>query len=356
MFASPFDILQPREHTYPHRRARSPVAAVEPAINHSARERSHVFSLSAPPGWELGDVRASTPQRDIFVLSGELQQPRTLHEYIARRKCGIYAAPHTRSLVGVIPAGTVVRGGPPTHTGWIAIDDEDEAWILDDGSLALASAGRSGQSVRFRKQIKVPADAIISQATTQEVDGALVVTLPRKQLSAHARSPRAVPVKISKPSVAASMPPMPPKLTKEQLHDLQHECMADDINIEPAMLHWTEDDVRRFFESGGVERPRVPAACAPHVDASPEQPMTAPSKRAAPPVASSSKPPEAQAKNKKAARPRHTNKEANSYDALLPKEDPVLVECTASVMNVQLPLERSQEWEAIKGGGFVRTG
>ena len=44
------------------------------------------------------------------------------------------------------------------------------------------------------------------------------------------------------------------------------------------------------------------------------------------------------------------------YDALLPKEDPVLVECTASVLNVQLPLERCQEWEAIKGGGFERTG
>lgn len=225
---------------------------------------------------------------------------------------------------------------------------------MDDGSLALASAGRKGHSLRFRKQIGVPADAIISQATTQEVDGALVVTVPRMQLSTHARSPQSVPVKVAKPSVGT--PRTPPKLTKERLHDLQHECMADDIDIEPAMLHWTEDDVRHFFESGGVERPRVPVPCAPCVTALPKHPTPAPSKRAAPPAAGSSKPPEAQAKNKKAARPKHNAKEANSYDALLPKEDPVLVECTASVLNVQLPLERCQEWEAIKGGGFERTG
>ena len=44
------------------------------------------------------------------------------------------------------------------------------------------------------------------------------------------------------------------QLTPARLQELQSECMADDLPIEADMTYWTEAEVRRFFESGGVER------------------------------------------------------------------------------------------------------
>ena len=45
------------------------------------------------------------------------------------------------------------------------------------------------------------------------------------------------------------------KLTPAELEAIQAECMADDIPIEPSMATWGEDAVRRYFETGGEDRP-----------------------------------------------------------------------------------------------------
>lgn len=53
-------------------------------------------------------------------------------------------------------------------------------------------------------------------------------------------------------------PEAPPveQLTLAQLKDLQIECVADDVDIEPdEMIFWSEAEARLCFESGGVERP-----------------------------------------------------------------------------------------------------
>lgn len=52
-------------------------------------------------------------------------------------------------------------------------------------------------------------------------------------------------------------------LSRDELNSLQAECMADDIDIDEArMRHWTPDDVRTFFESGGHVEPARPVAVA----------------------------------------------------------------------------------------------
>jgi len=46
-------------------------------------------------------------------------------------------------------------------------------------------------------------------------------------------------------------------LTQAQIKDLQIECLADDLPVVDGMESWTEDQVRKYFESGGVEKPNA---------------------------------------------------------------------------------------------------
>ena len=46
-------------------------------------------------------------------------------------------------------------------------------------------------------------------------------------------------------------------LTFEQLEELQHEALADDLPITIDMCTWTIAQARAYFESGGLERPLV---------------------------------------------------------------------------------------------------
>jgi len=260
----------------------------------------------------------------------------------------------------VFPAGTCVRGGPPSHTGWIELEDE-EGWALDDGSWALRVAGRPAEATRFRKTIAVPSEAVLSRATKQQVEGELIVRVPRRaNVSCQQQGERSeVPVSVK--AAAAAPPPTPtsPPLTKEALFEIQHECMADDLDITPEMLRWTEAEVRRFFESGGNDVP-TRAEAAPPIRSVPSAAQQSPphkpppAKRAAPSPAAAS-PENAKSKASVGRSRRGGSEGANQYDKLLPTEEPVLMECSISTANVQLPAERSQEWEATKNGGFVRT-
>jgi len=41
----------------------------------------------------------------------------------------------------------------------------------------------------------------------------------------------------------------------ERVQDVQADCLADDIEIEAAMVDWSDGELRDFFETGGVTRP-----------------------------------------------------------------------------------------------------
>ena len=41
----------------------------------------------------------------------------------------------------------------------------------------------------------------------------------------------------------------------ERVQDVQADCLADDIEIEAAMVDWSDGELREFFETGGVTRP-----------------------------------------------------------------------------------------------------
>ena len=52
-------------------------------------------------------------------------------------------------------------------------------------------------------------------------------------------------------------------VTREQLEEIQMECMADDIPIDwETMSRWTAEMARAFFESGGESLPERPPGTA----------------------------------------------------------------------------------------------
>ena len=46
-------------------------------------------------------------------------------------------------------------------------------------------------------------------------------------------------------------------LTLTQIEDVRNDCLADDLPILDGMDSWSEDQVRKYFESGGVEKPNA---------------------------------------------------------------------------------------------------
>lgn len=64
-------------------------------------------------------------------------------------------------------------------------------------------------------------------------------------------------------SAAPSKAEPPVLVTREQLEEIQMECMADDIPIDwQTMSCWTAEMARAFFESGGESLPERPPGMA----------------------------------------------------------------------------------------------
>ena len=68
---------------------------------------------------------------------------------------------------------------------------------------------------------------------------------------------------IAASAAAPALAPASEPLTWTQLLDLQADCCADDVEILDEMRHWSEDEARRCFETGGMDRP---PARAPSID------------------------------------------------------------------------------------------
>merc|ERR1719231_2092788 len=91
-------------------------------------------------------------------------------DYVAHRRTAVYAEPSRAALVGYIPAGTIVRGSMPSSRGWIALDDDD-CYVLDDGTLALQSGAPHSAVFDFAKRVELPSDAVLSHATLTQGTG-----------------------------------------------------------------------------------------------------------------------------------------------------------------------------------------
>ena len=309
MFASPWDAHPFAE--YPQT-MQIPLATcserIDPTVKVLTHENSYTITVSSPSGFELGDVKGSMLDQRTLVVFGSLVEPATTYEYVSKCQARVYGSPHGSCLLGVLPAGTVFRGGPPSHSGWIALEDDGEdAWVLDDGSLAIVSLGRPAQGHRFHKHIALPPDALPGRATVKEVDNSWTITTPRRTKTAGA--PRSMPSVADQPVASRHTSPRP------------------------------------------VAPPQAPHAASlskPH----PSVPLPAAEQEAPAATRSDARAPEA-AKKKSRASPETAT--PNQYDVLQSTAEPLLHECTADQANVQTPIECLQEWQAVKGGGFVRT-
>ena len=94
-----------------------------------------------------------------------------------------------RDRLQLVPilAGERLSGGAPTRTGWIELDD-DESWILDDGTIALVGRPSPTRPSGFAKKVSLPSDAMLRRATSEPLgNGGLLVTVPRVPLTTYLR-------------------------------------------------------------------------------------------------------------------------------------------------------------------------
>lgn len=303
----------PRHVRAPPRSAPTPAhndtSAPEPRIHLEEKADQYIAHIESPvAGYQLHDVNATLDGDRDIVIRGKIVSSRGngFHQYVTTRRAGVYSEPHQSALVGVVPTGQRVTGGQPTRHGWIALDD-DESWMLDDGSLALARRHAPTRPTPFAKRVSLPADAELHRARIQQDEsGGMLISVPRTRRTTPRRE---VPINIKR-----SPAPQP-----------------------------------------------APAAAAAKKPAAPATAKMPPSKAAAPSPA----PAPAASKNSVSAeeyKQQHKRKAAQRRDLAaelaelhgVAYEGPVLTECNApSSRNVQSPTESVEEWVATADGGFA---
>ena len=160
-----------RAHSSPLRRS------LEPTIRAVARgARGYGLSVQPPHGNKMVDAEFTHEDGNVLVISGVLQ-PSTV-EYVTRRALPVYSTPSRMDgLAGILPGGTTVRGGLVTHGGWIALDEDDESWVFDDGT-SLAPLFDPAP-ISFRRRVELPSDAMPARATVEPLGQGALVTVPR---------------------------------------------------------------------------------------------------------------------------------------------------------------------------------
>merc|ERR1719388_134846 len=67
----------------------------------------------------------------ILVEGALTDRAPRLHEYVVRaRHAPVYASPSRSAIIAYAPHGAVVTGSTPSRAGWIALDEEEEAYML----------------------------------------------------------------------------------------------------------------------------------------------------------------------------------------------------------------------------------
>lgn len=284
-----------REHR-PQRAQRQ--APAEPLISLTKKADEYQATVSAPAGCSMDELRAVLEEGELVLMGDMLACEH--HQYFTRRRAGVYAEPNKQALVGVLPAGERLMGHAPTRHGWIELDD-NEHWILDDGSVALVD--RPAPPTSFAKRVSLPSDAALRHARSRpDGRGGLIVTVPRVRHS-EAAGARAVPVNVKRT-------PAPQQAA---------------------------------------------AAAAKKPAAAPASGAPAPAARPAPAAAKG----DVCAAEYKAAHKRRAAERRGLAEELavlqgVEYDGPVLAECDAHARNVQSPTESVEEWVATSDGGFVR--
>jgi len=297
-YAHPFATRSSHVRAPPRAQPRTP----EPLISMDDSASAYIISLRAPEDHTAQDTRA-TLAHDGLVLEGRLVTPSNgVYEYVTRRRCGVYAEPNDRAIASTLPAGQHISGGAPTRSGWIALDD-DESWLLDDGSVALVSKPSPSRALPFAKKVSLPADAELRRATSESMRdgrGGLRVVVPRTRrtpvpvqpAATHKRSPPK-PAPAPKPAAA----PQPPPATRQNAEKHTTTTTKRDMSAE---------DFKQQHKRKAQERRSISESLA-----------------------------------------------------ALRGEDyagPVLVESPeASPRNVQSPSEMTEEWVATSDGGFAEV-
>lgn len=303
-------------------------AKLEPCIETTSCSDEYRVALSAPNGAGVSQCSACV-QGDMLILEG-LIAPQI--KYVCTRHAGLYAQPNERALVEVIRPRTVVCGSLPTRscTGWIQLEGQG-GWMIADDVEPLSPTSQLTRR-RFAKRVDLPADAILDAATENDEGNQYIVRVPRRPKPVAARAPVRKADRTqnaaSKETGAQDSPQASAPRVPGWVSAIQAECFAEGVTVPPMVSTWSADEVRAYFESGGK---RWPA-----------RGMTPPKAQ----LHSSAKVP-----TKKAA------VDLKSKGALgqvkLPQSEPVLVECTANLVNVQAPSETYEFWDAISGGGFA---
>jgi len=272
-------------------------AAGAPYVDKRQTKEEYIVQVRAPAGMELRNTQARLESNGSVVrLTGEVVPPATT-KYMLVRRALVFASPRRNDAIGVLPAGTVVLG-VPSRSGWVQLADE-EGWLQDDGySLSPLAAPRPAKA--FERTFQVPHDGKSEEATCSTTTDGFVVIVPRH-----------CPAMMR----AATIPPEP---------------------------------------AAAPSKPAAAAAAQPK----PAAAAADPSKSATASTAATSSPrtehPKSTASGRSASRApvRDVLTEARQP----PKRDPVLVERSASLSNVQHPEESCEDWAATSMGGFVLVG
>lgn len=285
-------------------------ARLEPHIDVSEKADHYLARIAAPEDHALDDVRAVLDNGELLLQGALVKEREAEYEYMTRRRAGVFSEPHQQALVGVLPAGQHVMGNAPTNSGWIALDD-DETWMLDDGSLALVGRPTPSRPIAFAKRVPLPADAELRHARSQpDGRGGLLVTVPRS-LRRHAPAARRhVPVNTKR---SPAPQPQPASTTKKPMG-------TTSIPSHPPA------------KPEGTSKPAPTKSSTKDVSAEEYK----------------------QTHKRKAAERRRDLAEELAELHGIEYQGPVLVECDASSRNVQSPTESVEEWVATSSGGFAR--
>jgi len=400
----PFEAAQMGFHAPRGLSAKAPPA---PLIDLTESERDYTVTVEAPTNFSVTNLSAAEHKTrpSSIVVEGMLR--RTLkHEYYARPGAAVYASPSRSALVGYLRASTVLRGSPPSSSGWIALDDGES--FVSEREVVLTHSPPN--PTPFAKRVDLPVDADLSRARVSSLDAAsedrtAKQDAPAKYRVVFAQGPRV--------AVRAGTHVNAPILGAFSRGDII-EGVPDDVD--PNWIRLTGPSLEAVAFGGKMGArgcyvmtmhptygrllaplapvARAPRANAPFVITVPRRMAkkaktgTAPAARAhsastaprheaatakAPPMPATKEPTERAAKNvptaaDSGAKQRCESKPAQNkaseakhaaqppFGGALPSSGgAVLAECAPSATNVQTPIEDAVEsWVAIEGGGFSR--
>lgn len=284
---------------------------LEPKVTIDTKHKHYSITVLPRVGTQLDNVRA-TIGRFQLRLSGTAQTIGSrLYTYRTRRSIPVYDDLSGHDVVGSIPAGALVKGGAPSSRGWIALSD-DESWVMNDGRLELV-ANPQGPA-RFEREVPMPADAVLSRATSEDLaNGGLVIRVPRLASS----QPRPV-------MASATQPTLRPAVSRPT-------CATE------AALTTALESTRRtstLHASNEKEKPKDRTE----------------------PTAATAKLPKPATKRIRPSDDVAIGSRAGLHDELHKlTSDPVLVEASVSARNVTSPTEVVEDWVALPGGGFKKV-